>query len=126
MSDSRNLIDNLSKYNSTLMAVSESYLTFVVDQLEPHFTIRTKKMFGGVGVYADDLFFALMDDDRLYFKVDDINRPDFEEAGMDAFHPYGDERSMNYWEVPAHVLEDSDALAEWATKAIEVARRAKK
>jgi DNA transformation protein len=107
------------------MAVTASYLTFVLDQLEPHFNLRSKKMFGGVGLYADDLFFALIDDDRLYFKVDNSNLSDFEEEGMDAFHPYNDERSMNYWEVPAHVLEDSDELAHWTRNAIQVAQNAK-
>ena len=42
-------------------------------------------MFGGVGIYAGDLFFALIDDDTLYFKVDDSNRSDFEKRDMGLF-----------------------------------------
>jgi len=37
-------------------------------------------MFGGVGIYCGDLFFGLIDDDTLYFKVDDSNRSDFTHA----------------------------------------------
>ena len=62
-------------------------------------------MFGGVGIYAAELFFALLDDDTLYFKVDDVTRPQFESRGMTPFRPYGEEGEvMGYYEVPAHVL----------------------
>ena len=88
--------------------------------------ITAKNMFGGVGLYADEFYFALMADDRLYFKVDDSNRPDFEAAGMGPFRPYDDERAMQYYEVPIEVLEDADALQQWAEKAIAVSRAAKK
>ncbi len=108
------------------MPVSPSYRSFVIEQLEHISTISWKSMFGGVGLYADEYFFALIAEDRLYFKVDDSNRPDFEAAGMEPFRPYGDDRAMKYHEVPIDVLEDIDALKDWAGKAIDVARRAKK
>ena len=108
------------------MAVSPGYRNFVVEQLEHISSITSKSMFGGVGLYADGFFFALIADDQLYFKVDDSNRPDFEAADMGAFSPYGDGRTMRYYEVPIGVLEDVDALRTWAEKAIEVAQHAKK
>ena len=81
-------------------------------------------MFGGVGIYADKLFFALIADDTLYFKVDDSNRPDFEKVGMGPFHPYGEAGEvMQYYQVPADLLEDLEALRPWAEKAIAVAAR---
>ena len=76
------------------MAVSPGYCAFVLDQLEQIFPMTAKSMFGGVGLYAAGTFFALIADDRLYFKVDETNRPDFEGAGMGPFRPYGDERAM--------------------------------
>jgi hypothetical protein len=33
---------------------------------------------------------------------------------------------MQYYEVPAEVLEDRDALRDWAVAAVDVARRAKR
>jgi DNA transformation protein len=107
------------------MAVTPSYRNFVIEQLEHFASIASKSMFGGVGLYADDYFFALIAEDHLYFKVDDTNRSDFEAAQMEPFRPYGDDRAMKYYEVPVEVLEDVDALKEWADKAIEVARRAR-
>lgn len=83
-------------------------------------------MFGGVGIYAGDLFFALIADDTLYFKVDDINREDFESRGLGPFRPYGPEgEAMQYYPIPEDILEDADALGEWARKAMAVARRAR-
>ena len=83
-------------------------------------------MFGGVGIYSGDLFFALMADDTLYFKVDDSNRPEFEARGMEPFRPYGDEGEvMQYYCVPEDLLEDPELLGQWAERAIGVARRAR-
>lgn len=104
------------------MPVTESFIAFVVDQLAGCGFITTKRMFGGVGVYGGELFFALIADDLLYFKVDDSNRRDFEAAGMGPFKPYGDDREIfQYYEVPLVVLEDADELARWARAAIRVA-----
>lgn len=82
-------------------------------------------MFGGVGIYAGEQFFALLDNDRLYLKVDDSNRADFIAAGMGPFQPFGpDGMTMQYFEVPLEVIEKPEALATWAAKAIAVARAA--
>jgi len=109
------------------VSVNAGFRTFVLEQLARTTPgLRARSMFGGVGLYAGDLFFALMDDDVLYFKVDDHTRARFEELGMGPFRPEGDGgQVMQYFEVPAHVLEDAEALAPWATDAVEVARRAR-
>jgi DNA transformation protein len=45
---------------------------------------------------------------------------------MGPFLPFGDERDkMQYYEVPADLLEDPDALRPWAEKAIAVAAKKK-
>jgi DNA transformation protein and related proteins len=81
-------------------------------------------MFGGVGIYAGDRFFALIADDTLYFKVDESNRADFEARGMGPFRPYGEHgETMQYYQVPVDLLEDTEALRSWAEKAIAVANR---
>lgn len=109
------------------MSVSPSFRAFVLEQLARATPgIRARSMFGGVGVYAADVFFALLDDDTLYFKVDDATRPQFEERGMAPFRPYGDDGEvMQYYEVPADALEDPEELGAWVEAALAVARRAK-
>jgi DNA transformation protein and related proteins len=108
------------------MAVSDGFVQFVVDQLSDCGAILPKRMFGGVGLYAGDLFFAILSNDVLYFKVDGSNRGDFEAAGQGPFKPYGDDReTMQYYQVPAEVVEDRNELARWARKAISVAEAAR-
>jgi DNA transformation protein len=110
------------------MSVSPSFRSFVLEQLARTTPgIRARSMFGGVGIYAADLFFALLDDDTMYFKVDDATRPQFEDRDMAPFRPYGEGGEvMQYYEVPAEVLEDPEALGAWVEAAIGVARRAKR
>ena len=106
------------------MSVSDEYLTYVIDQLEELGPVRYKRMFGGAGLYFEDLFFGIVADDVLYFKVDDSNRADYEAAGMEPFKPFGDKDIvMQYYEVPIDVLENKSTLRDWAEKAVRVAER---
>jgi DNA transformation protein and related proteins len=109
------------------MSVTPGFADFVVEQLDGCGPITTKRMFGGVGIYSGDTFFAIIDNDVLYLKVDDSTRPEFERAGCGPFRPYGDERegTMQYYDVPVAVLEDADALCVWGGKSIAVAIAAK-
>ena len=109
------------------MAVSPSFRIFVLEQLGRGVqSIRGRSMFGGVGIYSGNFFFALIADDTLYFKVDESNRPEFEARGMDPFRPYGEYgEEMQYYRVPDDLLDDPEALGQWAEKAIIVAERAK-
>jgi DNA transformation protein and related proteins len=106
------------------MSVSDSYKAFILEQLQDAGTITARRMFGGIGLYLEGTFFGLIDDDVLYFKVDDTTRGDFERWGSRPFRPYGeDSYSMQYYEVPADVLEDRSSLKEWTGKAVAVARK---
>ena len=110
------------------MPVSDGFRSFALEQLgrvAPN--LRSKRMFGGVGVYAGELFFALIDDDTVYLKVDDTNRPAFEAREMGPFRPGGpDGEVMQYYELPVDVLEDAEELRPWVEGAIGVAERAKR
>jgi DNA transformation protein len=105
------------------MAVSEAYRDFVLDQLAAAGRVTPRAMFGGVGLYLEGSFFALIDDDTLYFKADDSTRARYERSGSRPFCPFPDRpgQSMAYWQVPAEVLEDPDELVIWAREALGVA-----
>src|ERR1700682_478410 len=102
------------------MAVKDHYLRWVLEQLAGAERVYSRRMFGGVGLYRDDVFFAIISGDTLYFKVDDANRCEYEKRGMPQFRPYRDrpQVSMNYYEVPADVLEDTDECVAWALRAV--------
>jgi len=81
-------------------------------------------MFGGVGLYAGDLFFALLAGDVLYLKADDATRTEREAAGARPFKPYPDRPrsgTMQYYSVPVAILEDGDALVAWAKQSVAIA-----
>lgn len=109
------------------MAGLNSFQTFAMEQLNRAVSsVRSRRMFGGVGIYSGDLFFALIDDGAVYFKTDASTRIDFVAQGMKPFRPAGDAgATMNYHQLPEDVLENPEALRDWADKAIAVARRAK-
>ena len=110
------------------MAVSREYLDYVHDQLSGLGGVSSRRMFGGAGLYCDEFFFALIDDDTLYLRVNDDNRADFTVRGMGQFRPYADrpELSMSYYETPADVLEDPAQLVSWARRSVAAAMAAGK
>ena len=110
------------------MAVSDEYLVFVSDQLSRLGSITIRRMFGAAGIYCEGHFFAIVDDDMLYFKVNDSNRSDYEAAGMEPFTYMVDNKEtvMSFYEVPIDVLENKEKMRLWAMKAIDVAQAAKK
>jgi DNA transformation protein len=114
-----------TKSRPNALAVSPAFRRFVLDQLEELGGVVPRSMFGGVGLYHDGLFFGIVAGDVLYLKVDDRTRKDYEAAGMKPFKPYPHRPStMRYYAVPVGVLESATELAEWARKAVGVARRA--
>ena len=106
------------------MPVTDSFLEFVLEQLDPVGPMTSKRMFGGVGLYAGDLFFGLLSRDVLYLKTDESNRGMMKKAGARAFEPYPGQGKgkMQYFSVPAAILEDNEELIAWATKSVAVAR----
>lgn len=110
------------------MAVSDEFLTYVVDQLRPWGTVTVRRMFGGAGFYRDGKMFGLVADDVAYLKVDDSNREDFVKAGSVPFNPYPEKgltAVMSYYEIPPEVLENPATLAQWAQRAFEIQGRKK-
>lgn len=101
------------------VAVRGEYLEYILDQLEPVGSIFHRRMFGGVGLYCEDLIFGILDNDTLYLKVDDTTRKRYEKSGSEPFRPYGkDAHSVSYYRVPVAVLEDRETLAVWAREAV--------
>ncbi len=109
------------------MAVSDDFRDYVLEQLAVAGRVSARRMFGGVGLYLDGLFFALISDDTLYFKTDDTNKLRFVQAGSRQFCPFPDRPThvMAYWEVPAEVLEDPEELRNWTREALAAALAAR-
>ena len=73
------------------------------------------------------LMFALIINETIYMKVDDINRPDFEAAGSVPFTydtARGTRGVMSYFALPESVYDDPSEAVAWAQGAIDAAFRA--
>ena len=100
------------------MKVSNEYLQFIVQKLDPLGYVTSRAMFGGYGIFHEGVMFALIADDTLYFKVNESNRAMYEQAGSKPF-PHG----ISYWEVPAELLEDDNKPQEWDNTSMEIAHQ---
>ncbi|KKL20478.1 hypothetical protein LCGC14_2455050 [marine sediment metagenome] len=105
------------------MAVSDEYLQFVMDQLQGIGPLRAQKAFGQAVVFCDGVPFGYVIDDVLYFKVDEANKSDYDEAGVMAWVTSDKNGIGRSYAVPADVLENRDVLKAWAEKAVAVASR---
>jgi DNA transformation protein and related proteins len=103
------------------MAFSEEYKQKVLKQFTNIGPISAKNMFGGVGIYFEDHFFAVIVEDKLYFKTDETNREDFKRMNMKPW-----EINKNYYELPEKIFRELGELKVWVDKAVGVAARKKK
>ena len=104
-------------------APAETRLIAELDaKLAPLGHFRARRMFGGWGLYLDDAIFGLMAWGKVWFRVDDRNRPDYQKAGMEPFTYSRETRAvtMTYFRCPDPVLADAAKLRQWA----KAARRA--
>ena len=110
------------------MPVTDGVAAFVLEQLDRLGPITPKRMFGGVGLYAGDLFFALLAGDVLYLKADDSTRGARAAAGGRPFQPPNRQKgrgAAQYYSVPVSILEDRDRLIAWAKEAVAIAAAAR-
>jgi DNA transformation protein len=93
---------------------------------EPFAQVGVKRMFGGAGVYAEGLCFAIESKGEVFLKVDAASQPSFAAAGSSPFiyHARGKAMPTSFWRLPAIAHEEADELRRWAGLGLEAARRA--
>ena len=104
----------------------KEFAAYVVDLLQTIGPCYAKGMFGGFGIFLEGLMFALVADNVLYLKVDDDNRADFLELGLQAFSYEKQGKSMNlsYFQAPEEAMESGDVMQLWGSSAYSAAMRA--
>jgi len=105
------------------MPRSREFVEFVLEQMAPFGRVRARAMFGGFGIYRDEHIFAIIVDDRLYFKTDAATRGEFEAKGLGPFTYImrGKPVTMPYFEAPPEVFEEPDTMCHWARLAYDAA-----
>ena len=109
------------------MSVSASFKEFLIEQMAGFGPVTIRAMFGGAGVMRDGLMFALIDDEVLYLKADDITKAAFVAENLPQFTyvaKAGKKMEMNYYRIPERCLDDADEMAKWCRVAFGVALKA--
>ena len=110
------------------MANTAAFLAYLVELMrDGGRSVRSRAMFGGHGLYADGLFFGIVDDDVLYLRVDAESRAAFEAHDAAPFEYAtrdGKHQAMSYLRAPDEALERPDAMAQWVRLALGAALRA--
>lgn len=101
------------------------FIAFLQELLERLGPITARRMFGGHGLYHEGIMFALVADNRLYLKADEVNRPDFQALGLGpfTFAMKGKEVSLSYWAAPESIFDDPQEAVRWARAASDAALR---
>jgi len=105
----------------------DGFIELCVEMLQPLGPVRPRRMFGGHGIYVDGLFMALVIQNQLYLKTDDVSRERFVAAGCEPFSyamKNGERQVMSYYRPPEEALESPPLMLPWARLALEAALRA--
>ena len=102
--------------------MTEQELSQLLETLQP-LEPSARAMFCGHGIYSGDVLFAIYNDHRLYFRVDDETRQRYVHAGMGPFEPPKGHGSRSYYQVPEEVIASPEALCSWAWLARDAAAR---
>jgi DNA transformation protein len=110
------------------MAESESDLAFARDLLREMGGVQTRRMFGGAGLYLDGVMFGLVDDGRIYLKVDERLKAELKAAGAERWiyverngPKAGAPQETSYWSLPDSACDDPGEAAAWGRRAHAVA-----
>lgn len=109
------------------MSVDSGLIDWVEEAMAPLGQVSFRRMMGGATLYLDGIVFAIVLDDALWFKSDVAADARWDAAGCARFtyqRKDGTTATMNYRHAPDDVLDDADALRQWAALAVEAGRRA--
>ena len=92
----------------------------------PFGEVAVKRMFGGAGIYAEGLCFAIESDGEVFLKADALSQPDFTAAGSSPFIYVARGKPMptSFWRLPPIARAEAEELVRWAALGLEAARRA--
>jgi DNA transformation protein and related proteins len=105
------------------------YVDYILDLLSQFGSIRARRMFSGYGIYKDDIFFALIVNDNVYFKISESDRSTYKSFGSQPLSftkKNGQLITMNYWQVPIDILENQKKLTTLVENSLRAAKQQSK
>ncbi len=109
------------------MALSPEFSEHLHDIFGRLGPIRTRRMFGGAGVWLGEAMFALVVDDTLYMKADAELARAYAEAGSEPFSYAtrdGSRTLAGFMRLPDSALDDPEEALAWARRSLVPAEAA--
>jgi DNA transformation protein len=109
-----------------ISAEEKEFVAYVVELMQSIGPVRAKAMFGGHGIFLEDLMFGLVAGSVLFLKADKESESNFKVRELEAFTyvKNGKEFKMSYYQAPEEVLEEGEAMSYWGSMAYSAALRA--
>ena len=110
-----------------MTAATPPFVSHCVELLAPLGPVRVRRMFGGWGLYVDEVFLAIIAFERLYLKVNVDTQVRFEQANCEPFvyDAKGKAVSLGYWTAPPDALDSPALMEPWARLALQAALSAR-
>lgn len=105
------------------MSVSHHALSRALHHLSEVAPVSYRRIFTGIGLYHQHQLFAVMANDRLYFRVDDDSVQPYLQRSMPMLHPrVAALAECHFYQLPEAVLENAAELMYWMRAAVEASQ----
>ncbi|MCT8974442.1 TfoX/Sxy family protein [Microbaculum marinisediminis] len=110
------------------MAITSEYSDFVTELFAGFGPVRLRGMFGGTGIFHDDVMIGLIADGTIFLRTDAALAADMAAEGSTPFVYSSTSKTveMPYWRLPERLIDEPDDLAAWARRAYQAAAQARK
>src|SRR5437773_10022200 len=92
----------------------DSFKDFILDQLDDLDNVEASRMFGGYGLYQDEILFGIIFKGYLYFNTNEITAAEYSQRQMKPIRPHAKQTLRSDYRVTVEMIEDRDPLAEGA------------
>lgn len=107
------------------MTVSNHFIIHAVESMTNVVPVSYRRIFNGYGIYHNGVQFAIVVNDHLYFRADDLSRNLYLAKKMSAFQPNAVTMGeTSFFQLPDEVLNDPSELHHWMRIAVEAAQNA--
>src|SRR5207249_10451553 len=89
----------------------DSFKDFILDQLDDLDNVEASRMFGGYGLYQDEIFFGIIFKGYLYFKTNEITAAENRQRKMKSFRPNEKQTLKRYYRLPVEIIDDRERIA---------------
>ena len=104
------------------MSISNADIAFVKDIFAGVGTLTTRKMFGGLAIYADGVIFALINSTgALMIKAKGALAEEIAAEGSQQFIHVGKgstRAAMPYWTLPCAAMDEPELAFDWAQRSL--------